>query len=292
MTEQQSLRSPLSRGPVAGVKKRVISLGAGVQSSTMALMAARGEIRPMPDAAIFADTGWEPPAVYDYLAFLEDALPFPVYRVSAGNLRDDLMRAASSRHRSGKELASRVASPPLFSRKDDGSQMGMLPRQCTTGYKIEPLTKKQRELLGYAPRKRIPANSIEVWIGISLDEMQRIKESSDCWAVHRWPLIERRMTRRDCLAWYEGTNYPRPPRSACIGCPYKSNAEWRAVRNDPALWADAVEVDTAIREGLRKTRDHLYLHRQCVPLDEVDLSTPEERGQVSWLDECEGMCGV
>jgi hypothetical protein len=35
---------------------RVISLGAGVQSTTMALMAARGEIAPMPDCAIFADT--------------------------------------------------------------------------------------------------------------------------------------------------------------------------------------------------------------------------------------------
>ncbi len=33
-----------------------ISLGAGVQSSTMALMAAAGEITPMPAAAIFADT--------------------------------------------------------------------------------------------------------------------------------------------------------------------------------------------------------------------------------------------
>lgn len=31
---------------------RVISLGAGVQSTTLALMAARGEIGPMPDCAI------------------------------------------------------------------------------------------------------------------------------------------------------------------------------------------------------------------------------------------------
>ena len=40
--------------------KHIISLGAGVQSSTMALMAAHGEIGPMPDCAIFADTGAEP----------------------------------------------------------------------------------------------------------------------------------------------------------------------------------------------------------------------------------------
>lgn len=34
----------------------IISLGAGVQSSTMALMEKHGEITPMPDCAIFADT--------------------------------------------------------------------------------------------------------------------------------------------------------------------------------------------------------------------------------------------
>jgi hypothetical protein len=47
---------------------RILSLGAGVQSTTMALMAAVGEIADKPDAAIFADTGWEPKAVYDHLA--------------------------------------------------------------------------------------------------------------------------------------------------------------------------------------------------------------------------------
>ena len=58
------LRSPLSRGRIEGVRLRVLSLGAGVQSSTLALMASRGEIGPMPDCAIFADTGAEPAKVY------------------------------------------------------------------------------------------------------------------------------------------------------------------------------------------------------------------------------------
>jgi hypothetical protein len=35
---------------------RILSLGAGVQSSTLALMINKGEV-PMVDAAIFADTG-------------------------------------------------------------------------------------------------------------------------------------------------------------------------------------------------------------------------------------------
>jgi hypothetical protein len=49
---------------------RVISLGAGVQSTTMALMAAHGELTPTPDFAVFADTGNEPAAVYEHLKWL------------------------------------------------------------------------------------------------------------------------------------------------------------------------------------------------------------------------------
>ncbi|MGB5093359.1 MAG: hypothetical protein WBN97_08640, partial [Parvibaculum sp.] len=49
------------------VKLRGQALGAGVQSTTLALMAAHGEIGPMPDCTIFADTGWVPQAVYEHL---------------------------------------------------------------------------------------------------------------------------------------------------------------------------------------------------------------------------------
>ncbi|MGZ2991111.1 hypothetical protein AAER26_00050, partial [Pseudomonas aeruginosa] len=61
-----------------------------------ALMAAHGEIGPMPDCAIFADTGWEPKAVYEHLAWLRspNVLPFPVHIVSAGDLRADLISAS------------------------------------------------------------------------------------------------------------------------------------------------------------------------------------------------------
>jgi len=65
-------------------KPHVISLGAGVQSSTMALMAAHGEIHPMPDCAVFADTQVEPQSVYRWLDWLEKQLPFPVHGSQGG----------------------------------------------------------------------------------------------------------------------------------------------------------------------------------------------------------------
>ncbi len=122
-----------------------------------------------------------------------------------------------------------------------------------------------------------------------------MKDSGRKWITHRWPLIEQRMTRADCMVWLQSKGYQVPPKSACIGCPFHSNAHWRQMReSDPQSWADAVEVDRAMRTNgpMRGMRDLQFMHRSCVPLDEADLSTAEDRGQLSFLDECDGMCGV
>jgi hypothetical protein len=273
---------------------RVISLGAGVQSTTMALMAAHGEIGPMPDCAIFADTGSEPAPTYDHLRWLMSGnmLPFPVHVVGKPtSLHEDLMRGTNS---GGKR---RYAAIPAFLAKP-GEAEGMGRRQCTKEYKLEPIIKKQRELLGYAPRKRIPVGSIEVWIGISLDEAVRMKPSWNSWAVNRWPLIEKRMSRGDCLLWLERNGYPIPPKSACTFCPFRSDHEWRNLRDsDPKGWQQAIEVDTAIRgteSGYAKDlKFKPFLHRSLKPLAEVDLRTDAEVGQPDlFMNECEGMCGV
>ena len=81
--------------PPTAIRLRALSLGAGVQSTTLALMAAHGAVGPMPDCAIFADTGWEPRAVYEHLDWLMSAnvLPFPVFVVGPGNMRDNLLAA-------------------------------------------------------------------------------------------------------------------------------------------------------------------------------------------------------
>ncbi|CUX70115.1 conserved hypothetical protein [Agrobacterium sp. NCPPB 925] len=79
-------------GASSPIRLRALSLGAGAQSTTMALMAAHGEIGPMPDCAIFADTGGSRKPSYEHLEWLTspNVLPFPVHIVSAGNIRDVL----------------------------------------------------------------------------------------------------------------------------------------------------------------------------------------------------------
>lgn len=263
-------------------KLRVISLGAGVQSTTMALMAAKGLIGPMPDCAIFADTGWEPKSVYEHLDRLAKALPFPVHIVQHGNIRENLIRHTNS-------TGQKFSSIPWFT-----AEGGMGRRQCTREYKLEPIRKKLRELLGYGPRRRIPKGSVEVWIGISTDEIQRMKDARDVWQTNRFPLIDASFSRKGCIAWMADNNWVAP-KSACIGCPYHSNAMWRDMRdNDPESWNDAIEVDRAIRDGGRKKDRQQFMHRSLKPLDQVDLSTPAEKGQVEFgfIQECDGMCGV
>lgn len=262
----------------------VISLGAGVQSSTMALMAAHGEIGPMPDCAIFADTQWEPSGVYRWLEWLETQLPFPVHRVTAGSVRDAILAKQNT-------TGGRFASVPYFT---DGGGMGR--RQCTSEYKIQPIRKKLRELIGLKKGERGPRDVfVSSWIGISTDEIQRMKMSPDAYIENRWPLIERRMSRWDCLAWMERHGYPMPEKSSCIGCPYHSDQHWREMRqSDQESWADAVYVDNKMRENgpVRGMVQLEYMHRSCVPLAQVVLETAESAGQISFLDECDGMCGL
>ena len=288
------LHAPPSSGEGAesspAIRLRVLSLGAGVQSTTLALLAAHGEIGPMPDCAIFADTRWEPKPVYEHLAWLmsPNVLPFPVHIVSAGDIRANLIAAAGGR---------RWASIPAFTRRVDRQgrvSVGMIRRQCTGDYKIDPIRRKVRALAGLTRRRSPAVPIVEQWIGISTDEIIRMKPSFESWRLNRWPLVERRMSRRDCLSWLERHGYPRPPKSACIGCPFHSDEAWRRLHDgDPVGWADAVAVDRAIRSSLRGIRGEVFLHRSAMPLEDADLTTATDHGQLDlWPNECEGMCGL
>lgn len=263
----------------------IISLGAGVQSTVMALMAAKGEITPMPDCAIFADTQWEPRAIYEHLEWLEKQLPFPVHRVTNGNLRNDAIANEPVRGR-GKKKFSAI---PWFTENSMGR------RQCTFDYKIVPLNKKIRSLLGYQPRQRIPVGFVKVWVGISIDEIVRMKPSRERWIENKWPLIDKKLSRQNCLEWFQ-QQYPdrKLQKSSCLGCPFHNDAAWRELKNgNKKEWLDIVYVDAAIRYGGTKKGEKQYMHRSCKPIDQIDFRNLEDMGQLNFFNnECEGMCGV
>ena len=276
--------------------KHFISLGAGVQSSRMALGAARGEIKPMPLGAIFADTGWEPPEVYAFLEFLEAELPFPVYRTKTDSQRHGGMSLREFTLRSTLRDKKIPMPLPLFVR--DAGKLGMTRRQCTRDFKIRPIDKLTKRLAGFKPGAKLPRKPVVTkWIGISLDEIVRAKHSREPWQVHRFPLaFELQERREDCLAWMDKHGYPTPPRSACIGCPYHDALEWWKIKQDPVTWADAVDCDERIRNA-GGMRGEAFLHYSGRPLAEA---VPDERPPTKAPDpvnmqlfaECDGMCGV
>lgn len=202
----------------------VLSLGAGVQSTTVLLMSCRGEL-PKLDFAVFADTGWEPAAVYAHLDWLQAEAArhgIPVVRVSAGNIRDDALR---SQVRGVAADGGRWASMPYFTRDPDGSG-GMIRRQCTSEYKIAPIERYlRRGILGLRPRQRAPREVVvRQWYGISVDEAQRARLSPHAWLENYYPLIlDKRMNRHECRRWLE-RNYPD---ASCRARPV------RAARTDP-----------------------------------------------------------
>ncbi len=276
---------------------RGISLGAGVQSSVMYLMACRGDFRHKPDFAIFADTGLEPRWVYEQMDYLESVGDIPIGRVSkTGGLRADLELAFQ------EEGAGRFASIPFWL-KGQGGRAQPARRQCTRDAKIAPFKEGVRQRLGLERGQWAKGRfRVEQWIGISTDEVTRAKPSRDPWLVSHWPLItEIPMNRADCVDWCRRNNHPIPKRSACYLCPYHGDDEWRQLRShDPDSWAEAVALDLRMREGGRTMRgmdEQQFLHRSLVPLGEVDLDPPlasSSKGpQLELFDEeCEGMCGV
>jgi PAS domain-containing protein len=266
----------------------IISLGAGVQSTTMLLMAGHGEIEPKPKYAIFADTGWEPKAVYAHLEWLKTKaleMGIEIITVQKGNIREDIMNGAINK--------SRTANMPFYVIYN--GEKGIVPRGCTGDYKIQAINKKAREILGYKPKQRIPAGALTKWMGISMDEIYRMKQGQYAWELLRYPLIEKEMTRLDCMNWLTKHGYPIPPKSSCIGCPFHNDRMWLEIkRNHSDEWQEAVEFEKTLHEyGLRGMKGKVYLHKSCRPLEEVDLQEDQmDLFDDGFMNECAGVCGV
>jgi hypothetical protein len=258
---------------------RVLSLGAGVQSSTVALMVAHGEIAPV-DFAVFADTKNESRDVYRWLDWLERQLSFPVYRVSRGNLAEDSVIVRESK------TGTKYLKPMIPAHIDRNGQHGIAMRHCTADYKITMILREVK--------RHRRGQDVTQLLGISWDEAHRMKPAPFRWLHNSYPLVERRLTRGHCLEWMESKGYPRPPRSACIYCPYHSDEEWNRIKKEaPDEFAEAVLYEKRLQEAYRQlpTMDGTpYLHPTRKPLEEVEFSDSPQADMFG--NECAGVCGV
>ena len=283
---------------------RVLSFGAGVQSTYILERSLRGDY-PRMDAVIFADTGAEPEGVYRCCGRYEAKCKMagvPFVRVSAGNIITDT--TGDSIPRNGKGTGNFASMPlhlktPVTRKNKSGS--GMLRRQCTSEYKIAPIREKMREL--GASRK----NPAELWMGVSADEIQRIKQPDVLYVVNYYPLCRGYSTgkgwdgtfdttmdavrRSDCIQWFKSVGLDVPEKSACIFCPFKDNARWREHKQNPEEWQSIIRIDQVVRT-LKRIKGVAFLHRSLKPIDEADLGEDDSLFGLGFDNECEGMCGV
>lgn len=249
----------------------VLSLGAGVQSSTLLEMSLLGEL-PRYDLVLFADTGNEPRAVYNHVQYLQskalaEDIDFRI--VSKGTrIQDDA--------HSGK-----FYSMPLWIKHN--GKISAMRRQCTREYKITPTDSEILDYLllcGWAKvntrglRRVQPGIRVHVHIGISTDEMHRVSASETRWKIKRYPLIEMGVDRVTCIKWLKSHSVNVPPKSSCVVCPYHEDDYWLSL--DPDEFKEACEFDDYIRTPEFKRHSKIvgdaYLHRSGTPLREVVLA--------------------
>ena len=246
---------------------KILSLGWGVQSWTLAAMAALDEI-PMPDYAVHADTTHEMAGTY---AHAEKWTPW----LEEHGVQVRTVQAKEVGVTAGQGKWKYQVTIPAFSSNLITGEGGQMQRQCTGDWKIKPLHRFARSIAG-----KISSECVEMWMGISLDEWQRMKTSPKQYIKHVYPLVDRRLNRAYCVAWLEQHGLDIPPKSACTFCPYHTKDTWKRMKQAGGVdWEEAVTVDRDIRsmgkgDGLKFG---LFVHNARLPLAEA-VRIPEDYG--------------
>jgi hypothetical protein len=273
------------------IEYHVFQVGGGIASSTLHLLYYCEEITTPEklDCVIFADTGAESKPLYEHVDLLHSFAGPYNYTAKRGNLGKDLL--ADQRLLDGLP----AHSPETPAR----------PCELTQAYKLEPVIRGIRELLGLRGRQPFPHRkvSVRLYLAVTYEERHRAELIRQRLAEFPWlhpvfPLIERKMTLWHCRVWLRDYGkLPLPlPRSGCVFCPYRRNKDWRWLRkNDPNGFAMAVKIDRKLRESGNESGPQRFLHHSCVPLEKANLDAPESRDEqrrLGFSKECEGMCGL
>lgn len=254
---------------------RVISLGWGVQSFGLAAMVAKGVLSPV-DAAIHSNTTHERTETYE---FAKRWTPWLEERgVKVVTVKGRRTGTVEKWHETGVMI-------PAFTAWENKEPSGLMRRQCTGDWKIQPIRQWMRPRRGNA--------DVEMWLGITLDEIARMKPADVKYIKNYYPFIESfkpPMSRWQVVRWLQENGLEVPAKSSCVFCPYHDAATWREIKlAGNGDWERAVAVDEVIRN--RRPGYLAYVHRDRVPLADVDVRNETDRGQLSlWDEECEGYC--
>lgn len=208
---------------------KILSLGAGVQSSALLILAARREIDC--DGIIFADTGVEKPTTYEWI---EKALK-PIAKDAGIPIRE--VAYTGDGWSSIYEYCLKYRIMP-----------STIKRWCTDKFKVRVIA------------KALHCDVDTVLVGFSADERQRIKDYKLPY-TREFPLIDLDLTQPACLQIIEDRGLPQPTKSACYLCPFQRPDSWRWLKlRFPDLFARALEVERVYHERRPDKREHMGLY--------------------------------
>jgi hypothetical protein len=255
-------------------------------------MSALGELPPV-DAAIHADTTHERTETYEFAAKWTPWLEERGVRV----------RTVSDEHAAYEVLLdpdNGQTHMPAFTRRarllwHEGRILGYWPtekagmyrRSCTQRWKIAPMRR-------YIQLLRQDGEQVEQWIGITLDEWSRMRDSDVKYIDNVYPFMEMDppMSRHAVMRWLLNNGLEIPVKSSCVFCPFHDRATWRELKlNGNGDWQAALEMDRLIRQKRIGDGYVGYVHSDRLPLDQVDLRNAQDHGQLElWGEECTGTC--
>ena len=316
----------------------ILNLGFGVQSTYLYLASCLGELPRFDCAiaadtgweprAVYAHLQW----------LREEIAPkygIPIHVVSAGNLRADMIGWESARRNKSQEarmplfvLGPTGANGMLNRQCTARYKIYPIERFIKTellGLAVRahfPKERVVRQSFGISAdewqRCAYPLRKCNVKTVIGTDLLgQPVVETTEKILPSRWksnvyplcnreyfcdqmstPLGVKPMTRQMILPWFAEHGFPMPPRSACIGCPFHSDAEWVRLRDEsPEEFEDACQFDESIRgyEGsnnggveFEALRGQCFLHPERIPLRQVQFG----KNDYPMFQCSDGVCGT
>lgn len=278
---------------------KILSCGAGMQSTALALMSCENSIKgkdthilvPVYDAVVFCDLGGERKWVYDQVKFISDACKkanIDFYILKNKNLKEDYF------NNYGKD---RVCIMPFWS-VDQNGKKGRMRRYCTIDYKIVQIQNFVRwDLLGYKKGARTRTKDIkahEMHLGFTAEESRRISESKHKLFLNKFPMVEMGLKRADNYAYCKEVWGLETKGSACLFCPFHTNYFYKECKETcEEDYKDIIRFDELLENGEANARigvpdSKVYISksrkriRDLLPEECNDQETFEYKGKKIW----------
>lgn len=220
------------------------SYGGGVQSVALAVLISQGKLQ-RPDLAVIADTGREAETTWTYLRETTTPLLRPL----------DVQIQIAPHTLATVDLYSTNGALLIPAWTDQSGKTGRLPTYCSVEWKRRVVRRWLRQQ---------GVKKCELWLGISLDETHRAKDSDVAWLRHEYPLLDLMLRRRDCERIIVEAGLPVPAKSSCWMCPHRGMYEWAALTPGDTAKAKAFEAE------IRKRDQHISIYGPRLTSQEND----------------------